>query len=188
MQVDCLDRQVALQAWIVRHCASSGSVMGVPGVVTPAAVKGRVDRCVVSHSVVVATGVRGRLARGPQVRRRRERGRRIPALAQGARASWQNPELCPGAGLADLAQNGEVRHGWNDLVLLRRPSSWREIYAQVRYRAVVHQRWGFGDKLACSKGRCVLFAGPPGTGKKTAAGLLAAALGPTSTGSTCRRR
>jgi len=24
----------------------------------------------------------------------------------------------------------------------------------------VHQRWGFGDKLAGGKGRCVLFAGP----------------------------
>ena len=85
MQVECLDRQVALQAWIVRQCASSGSVMGVPGVVTPAAVKGRVDRCVVSHAVLVATGVP--LAAGArssaQVRRRRRRGPRLPALAQG---------------------------------------------------------------------------------------------------------
>ncbi len=41
----------------------------------------------------------------------------------------------------------------------------------------MHERWGFGDKLAGGKGLCVLFAGPPGTGKTTAAGMLAAALG-----------
>jgi SpoVK/Ycf46/Vps4 family AAA+-type ATPase len=47
----------------------------------------------------------------------------------------------------------------------------------VKYRDRVYGDWGFGRKLALGKGLAVLFAGPSGTGKTMAAGIIAAELG-----------
>jgi len=53
----------------------------------------------------------------------------------------------------------------------------REICNHVKYRDRVYGDWGFGRKLALGKGLAVLFAGPSGTGKTMAAGIIAAELG-----------
>ena len=74
---------------------------GVPDVVTPAAVKGRVDRCVVSHAVVVATGVPlaagARSSGSPSATAGTAHSCARSRRQKAACASWQNPELCPPA-------------------------------------------------------------------------------------------
>ena len=80
--------------------------------------------------------------------------------------------------LAELALKVTPRHAWDDLVLpADQLEQLRELYHHVQYRAVVHDAWGFGQKLATGRGLNVLFAGPPGTGKTMAADVLAHALG-----------
>jgi len=49
----------------------------------------------------------------------------------------------------------------------------KEIASQVSRRALVYDRWGFGEKLSRGKGISALFAGPSGTGKTMAAEVLA---------------
>jgi hypothetical protein len=80
--------------------------------------------------------------------------------------------------LATLAQKITPHATWDDLVLPPgRIRQLREICDQVRHRARVHDAWGFGRKLALGKGLNALFAGPSGTGKTMAAGIIAGALG-----------
>ena len=82
--------------------------------------------------------------------------------------------LQSGRRLGALAQRLTPRCIWADLVLpADRMEQLREIADQVRYRAVVHETWGFERKLVDGRGLAVLFAGPPGTGKTMAAGVLA---------------
>ena len=80
--------------------------------------------------------------------------------------------------LAVLARKIAPVHGWDDIVL---PDDCmallREICNHVKYRDRVYGDWGFGRKLALGKGLAVLFAGPSGTGKTMAAGIIAAELG-----------
>jgi AAA+ superfamily predicted ATPase len=80
--------------------------------------------------------------------------------------------------LATLARKIVPRHGWDDIVLPDdRMAQLREICNHVKYREQVYGDWGFGRKLALGKGLAVLFAGPSGTGKTMAAGIIAAELG-----------
>jgi SpoVK/Ycf46/Vps4 family AAA+-type ATPase len=80
--------------------------------------------------------------------------------------------------LAELARKIVPAYGWDDIVL---PddcmAQLREICNHVKYRDRVYGDWGFGRKLALGKGLAVLFAGPSGTGKTMAAGIIAAELG-----------
>jgi hypothetical protein len=82
------------------------------------------------------------------------------------------------ADLGGLAERIACPHGWDDLVLpggvearLRGLAGW------ALNRAMVLERWGFGARLASGRGLAVLFAGPSGTGKTMAAGVLARELG-----------
>jgi AAA+ superfamily predicted ATPase len=80
--------------------------------------------------------------------------------------------------LASLAQKVAPHHGWSDIVLPPdRQQQLREIVNSMKHRALVMHEWGFGRKLAMGKGLNALFAGPPGTGKTMAAGILARELG-----------
>ncbi|SAL28143.1 ATP-binding protein [Caballeronia humi] len=80
--------------------------------------------------------------------------------------------------LSTLAQKITPRFNWNDIVLpADRLQQLREICNHIKYRNQVFNQWGFDAKLASSKGLSFLFAGPSGTGKTMAAGIIAAELG-----------
>lgn len=80
--------------------------------------------------------------------------------------------------LASLARKIPPHGTWGDIVLpADRMAQLREICNQVKYRDRVYGDWGFGRKLALGKGLAVLFAGPSGTGKTMAAGIIAGELG-----------
>jgi len=64
-------------------------------------------------------------------------------------------------------------HGRDKTVAL---AQLHEICARVRHGPLVHDRWGFGRKMALGKGLIALFAGPSGTGKTMAAEVIANAL------------
>jgi ATP-dependent 26S proteasome regulatory subunit len=80
--------------------------------------------------------------------------------------------------LSELAVKIVPHCDWNDLVLpSEKITHLREISIQFRNRHKVFETWGFGKKLGRGKGLSVLFAGPSGTGKTMAAGVLARDLG-----------
>ena len=80
--------------------------------------------------------------------------------------------------VAALAQKIVPVHAWGDLILPEDTfAQLREICVQVRYRHQVLENWGFGQKMTLGKGVNALFAGPSGTGKTTAAEIVAAELG-----------
>jgi SpoVK/Ycf46/Vps4 family AAA+-type ATPase len=79
--------------------------------------------------------------------------------------------------LDDLAHRIEAVATWDDLVLP--PAEMlqlREIAAQVTRREQVYEKWGFATKSRRGLGISAMFAGPSGTGKTTAAEVLANAL------------
>lgn len=79
--------------------------------------------------------------------------------------------------LDSLAIKIEPRYVWKDIVLPEDElTTLREIANTVRWRTVVLENWGVGEKLAASAGVAALFAGPPGTGKTLAAQVIAAEL------------
>lgn len=80
--------------------------------------------------------------------------------------------------LAALARKLEPRHTWDDIVLPRgQLAALRLMSTTLRHRPTVYGDWGFDRKLAMGKGLIALFAGPSGTGKTMAAGILAHDLG-----------
>ncbi|HSL77568.1 MAG TPA: ATP-binding protein, partial [Candidatus Limnocylindrales bacterium] len=74
----------------------------------------------------------------------------------------------------DLAQRVKANAGWADLVLPEgNLHALRELAMQVRHRALVYDRWGFGATSARGLGIAALFVGASGTGKTLAAEVLA---------------
>ncbi|MGB7439664.1 MAG: ATP-binding protein [Coleofasciculaceae cyanobacterium] len=79
-----------------------------------------------------------------------------------------------GHDLASLARKIEPKHTWNDIVLHQNQlTQLQDICKEAEYRDLVHQKWGFAEKLSLGKGLNVLFSGPPGTGKTMAAEVIA---------------
>jgi SpoVK/Ycf46/Vps4 family AAA+-type ATPase len=76
--------------------------------------------------------------------------------------------------LSAMAQKIVPHYSWADIVL---PSDkleqLKEISHYVKYRPIVYDDWGFGQKLSLGKGLNVLFSGPSGTGKTLAAEIIA---------------
>ena len=76
--------------------------------------------------------------------------------------------------LEGLAQRIEVRSTWADFVLPEQEKTiLQQILTHIRRQAKVYQHWGFADKNKRGLGLSVLFAGTSGTGKTTAAEVLA---------------
>jgi len=79
--------------------------------------------------------------------------------------------------LDSLAQRVESQSGWEDLILPdSQMSVLHSIAAQVSLRSTVHDDWGFSVGTERGLGLAVLFAGSSGTGKTTAAEVLAREL------------
>ncbi|MFC7388216.1 AAA family ATPase [Sphaerisporangium rhizosphaerae] len=95
----------------------------------------------------------------------------LPGLLTAARAQC-------GTSLTGLARRIEPVHDWADLVL---PDDavrqLEEIRQQVAHRHQVLSTWGFGRRLSLGKGVTALFTGVSGTGKTTAAEIIAGDLG-----------
>lgn len=103
-----------------------------------------------------------------EARRTPQTGRRLGAALWQACRSQARPRL------DDLAQRIRPVATWDDLVLPAAPRAvLHEIAVQVRQRATVYGRWGFGERSNRGLGISVLFAGASGTGKTMAAEVLA---------------
>ena len=80
--------------------------------------------------------------------------------------------------LEGLAERVESVHGWDDLIL---PAPVKEklrtIEGWLRFGHVVFDTWGFRDRVSQGRGMAAMFAGPSGTGKTMAAGILGRVLG-----------
>ena len=87
---------------------------------------------------------------------------------------WNACRLQTHVRLDNLAQRIESDAHWDDLVL---PEEQRrllqEIVIHVRRRVTVYETWGFASRGARGLGMSVLFAGASGTGKTSAAEVLA---------------
>jgi hypothetical protein len=121
-------------------------------------------------------------------------GGQITDAARTARnlACWRDPEngqvtmaelheacrLHSSRKLSTLGRKIKPHHTWSDIVLPEdRLRQLQEICNSMKYRSVVYDQWGFDRKLSLGKGLNVLFAGPSGTGKTMAAGIMAGELG-----------
>ena len=68
--------------------------------------------------------------------------------------------------LSELAQKIEPRYTWENIVLPPEElGTLNDIVSMMRYRSLVLEKWGLGERLTSSKGISALFAGDPGTGK-----------------------
>ncbi len=92
--------------------------------------------------------------------------------------AWQATLRSTRPRFGDLAARVESDASWATLVLPDAVvGALRGIVAQVRHRALVHDGWGFAAPGARGRGVAALFAGASGTGKTTAAELIARELG-----------
>ncbi|NEO83830.1 MAG: ATP-binding protein [Spirulina sp. SIO3F2] len=87
---------------------------------------------------------------------------------------WEFCRLQARPQLEGLAQRITVNATWDDLILPEREkNTLRQITTHVRQQARVYQQWGFAGKNQRGLGLAALFAGASGTGKTTAAEILA---------------
>ena len=92
-------------------------------------------------------------------------------------ALWHSCRVQARPRLDDLAERIRRAGTWDQLVLPdRQKAILRQIAAQVRLRATVYERWGFGAQSSRGLGISALFAGSSGTGKTMAAEVLAREL------------
>ncbi len=79
-----------------------------------------------------------------------------------------------GHDLTTLAHKIEPKYTWDDIVLQpNQLTQLQNICKEAEYQNLVHNQWGFADKLSLGKGLNVLFSGSPGTGKTMAAEVIA---------------
>ncbi|MEM6254110.1 MAG: ATP-binding protein [Cyanobacteria bacterium P01_D01_bin.156] len=101
-----------------------------------------------------------------------DRATLTPAILQAE--LWDGCRLQARPQMDDLAQRITVKATWDDLVLPETQlETLRTVTAQVRQRVKVYEDWGFSSKNMRGLGISALFAGPSGTGKTTAAEILA---------------
>ncbi len=82
------------------------------------------------------------------------------------------------ADFGEYATRLESTFTWEDLEL---PDNGKKLLLdacdRIRYRSVVNDDYGFGQKLPYGKGTSIVLYGPPGTGKTMAAQVFAGELG-----------
>lgn len=79
--------------------------------------------------------------------------------------------------LNQLAQKVEVKYTWEQLILpSEQLAQLQELCNQAKYRNIVYEEWGFGNRLSLGKGLNLLFTGSPGTGKTMAAEIISSEL------------
>jgi hypothetical protein len=94
-----------------------------------------------------------------------------------AHAAWRMCRTAARRSLDDLAARAEALAAWDDLVLPDgQVEILRQIVAHARQTAMVMNNWGFAARHTRGLGLSALFAGPSGTGKTMAAGILAREL------------
>ncbi|MCY6490064.1 MULTISPECIES: ATP-binding protein [Leptolyngbya] len=87
---------------------------------------------------------------------------------------WQTCREQARPRLDELAQRISSSMGWEDLVLPdKEQQTLHELIAHVKQRSRVYETWGFGSKSARGLGITALFSGASGTGKTTAAEVIA---------------
>ena len=104
-----------------------------------------------------------------------------PAIAADASelgaVTWRLCRTAARRSLDELAARVENCAAWGDLVLPEAQTAiLRQIAIHARQAAVVNEEWGFAARYARGLGLSALFAGPSGTGKTMAAGVLAREL------------
>ena len=94
-----------------------------------------------------------------------------------AESLWDACRIQARPRLESLAQRINPMTQWDDLVLPEtQKDTLRAIVAHVRQRAKVYETWGFAKKSDRGLGISALFSGPSGTGKTSAAEVLALEL------------
>lgn len=90
-----------------------------------------------------------------------------------AATAWTLCRAASRRSLDELAARVENTACWSDLVLPEPQTAiLRQIALHARHAARVNGEWGFAARYARGLGLSVLFAGPSGTGKTMAAGVL----------------
>src|SRR5690606_18996530 len=80
--------------------------------------------------------------------------------------------------LSGIATRIVTTFTWDDLILpAESREALQEMVAYWKNRRQVFETWGYGRLLPYGRGLSSLFAGPPGTGKTMAAGIVAGELG-----------
>ena len=101
----------------------------------------------------------------------------IGAAARSPGGIWESCRRAARPELGRLAQRRTATRGWDGLVLpAEQLDLLRQLTTQARQQARVLEDWGFADDTARGLGVTALFAGPSGTGKTTAAEVVAAEL------------
>lgn len=91
---------------------------------------------------------------------------------------WSAAQQRPDHQLGTIATRVDPVFCLDDLVLPDHTAArLRQLVAHVEHRTTVLDDWGFRRRLARGSGIAALFAGPPGTGKTTAAEAIANELG-----------
>lgn len=83
-----------------------------------------------------------------------------------------------GRGLAGMAVKIQPKYAMKEIVLPPwQAGQLKGIIDRVRYRGIVHEKWGFEHKFSGDRGLKALFTGLSGTGKTMAAEVVAYELG-----------
>ena len=94
-----------------------------------------------------------------------------------AQSVWDICRTTARRSMDDLAARVDSRAEWDDLVLpVPQMDVLRQVVANARQSSVVLRDWGFSAQYSRGLGLSALFAGPSGTGKTMAAGILAREL------------
>ena len=93
------------------------------------------------------------------------------------RALWRACRRAAEPKLGSLVQKIETTATWSDLILPDEPIDLLQTLAgQVEYRSLVYEQWKMAGNTQRGRGISALFAGPSGTGKTTAAEVIAREL------------